>query len=609
MRALSAVLLILIVTSALPSLATDAGRCVEVNVPAVESQGGRGSVVGVKICVSPGNNDLRIYGVDRIETDTLISIVAAYIIAQLLSNKPPTGYDIDITFERYVNDVSGPSAGALVAFAFYSLLSGSNASQSLSGTGAINLDGSVEAVGGIAQKLSALRASGYREVFLPVVNYVEYRQLFRDMRIIPIASITDLVNASIPSGSSGAGGYVANVILNVSKGHAVLMRGLFENLSKIYVERIRNTEDPGYRLAVGIVDMTNKNPPRDGYALINLYYLSITYLVQAIVDGDLDGYGRILIQRAVEEYNRSISRLAEAFSNIPRSSGVDKLLLYLVVFDRALDLAGYSDQVSAYLSSGSIGSIAGVAGSLYGRALSIEYWLDVLGNVTDDSGERVSLNEMYRASKSLLDVLRISSVPEEYTLNITRIIDGRADLEGLRMLSTAYALYSHLQNYSSIIRRSTLSQAAPLPGGELSYTALDQLRRSGYMIDTLGIMGSGVARSIYSFSLWALNNTDPRSQEARILFTSLITTSAAASSLNMIYMILSKRVHVPTRLEIRGEAENSFQGSAGEGAVNATYMDLETVSNILTLASIVIAIATLIYTILARSSLGQKNPV
>ena len=603
MRLLAAALLLLILLATpLPLLSADAGKCAKIDVPAVESQSGRGSVVGVAICIAPGNNVLRIYGADKIESDTLISIVTAYIIAQLLSGQPRIGYDIDISFERYVQDVSGPSAGVLMTVALYSLLSSSNKYRGLSGTGAINLDGSIEAVGGIPQKLSALRASGYREVFLPVASYIQYRQSiqqFGDLVILPVGSIVRLLDISPPSFSLEAGeDYVMDVISNVSKSHGVFMKDLLESLMNIYMSRVSDTGSEEYRVAINIMNIIKNDSPEEGYALINLYYLSLTQLFQAIVNKDPNGYGKILIQRAVDEYNRSISRLAAAFSDIPRVTSLDILLLYLIIFERAVNLTGYESRVRAYMGSGDPGSIVGVAGTLYGRALSIEYWLDILGNITRSTGMNVDLGEVYKISENILRTLGISNTSEAGLSNIVRAIGSKADLEGLGMLNTVYMLYSYLQNYSYIVRSSTLSQVISVGlGARAGTNALDQLRGSGYMIDMLGIIGSGVARSIYSFSQWGLRNIDPQSQETMILLSSLASTSASALSLNTIYMIFSKKVNIPLSLEFRGEAKSTLQSPTSNGSSNIPTTDLNMLSNLLALASMAVAVITLIYTI------------
>ncbi|GAY24903.1 hypothetical protein ATG_01060 [Desulfurococcaceae archaeon AG1] len=617
MRLLAIALLLLILSATQLSLLstsanTNTAKCVRIDVPAVEGQSGKGSVVSVAVCINPGGNSLRVYGTDKIETDTLISIITAYIIAQLLSNKSPSSYDIDISFEKNVQDVSGPSAGAIMTLALYSLLNSSEYN-GLSGTGAINLDGSIEAVGGIPQKLSALRTSGYKEVFLPIANYIQYRQLiesqFRDLKVLPVSSIVDLLNTSPPSWSLEAGEeYVIDVISNVSRDHEVVMRDLLERLVNIYISRVSDTGSTEYRLAMSIVDKVRRNPPSDGYALINLYYLSLVQLIQAIVDRDLNGYGRILIQRAVEEYNKSIDRLATVFSDIPRSMDLDRFLLYLLIFERAVNLASYDSVVKAYAGSGDTGSIARVAGTLYGRALSIDYWLDVLGNMTHSTGVIVELDNVYGVSRNILRILGVSNISETAVSNLTKIIGPRVDLAALETLNTVYTLYSYLQNYSYTVRGSTLSQIISRGvGAGASSNALDQLKKSGYITNMLGIMHSGVARSIYSFPLWVLNNIDPQSQDTGILVSSLLSTSASALSLNMLYMIFSKRVSTPLSLELSGEAKNVLQGPAERrSSTDASTIDLDRLSELLTLVSIAISTITLlIYIILSRS--GKPN--
>jgi ATP-dependent Lon protease len=599
---ISIALLILLLA---PQPALYAGSCIYIDVPAVSSQSGSGSTVRVSICSSQGSGVIRIRGVDMIESDTLASIVVAYILAQIYSGKSFSGSDLEIYFERSVHDISGPSAGALLTLAFYRILAGYTMETKISGTGAINLDGSVEAVGGVPQKILALRNIGYRVIFIPISNYIQLgpriNDSFRDLNILPVGNIASLLGVKIPQLMEPQPN-ITSIIERVSRDHASNMKRLVEQLIDIYMSRVADRNSIYYGSTMAIVNIASSRPPPSGYPEVNLYYLALVSIVQGIVGGDPRAYGGILAERAVESYNRSVDLLRKVFQSIPRSGDPEVYSLYILLLERALDLADYAPAVRSYIVSRDVGAIANMTASLYGRALSISYWVDLLGNISASGysgAARVDLQGLSRTSRSILEILGVKNITEissRHYSAISTLIGSPRDPEGLRMLSTIYILYSYLQGYSATLKRSTFSQI-PLRG-DSTPKAIEEIAGSGYMSINL-ISASQTARSIYQFSAWALENlarlpTLNRSLDY-ILTTlpqSAISTSSSASSINMILALYMGSISTPSKISLAGSKET---GQASQA------IPTQIVSNIyrggawiLAIVSIIIAISTTI---------------
>ncbi|MEM1610841.1 MAG: S16 family serine protease [Sulfolobales archaeon] len=572
-----------------------ASSCGYVDVPAVEGQSGRGSTVRATICVSPGSGVVRIYGVERVESDTLVSIFAAYVLAQIYSGKSFSSTDLSLYFGRNVEDVSGPSAGALLTYAFYSILEKGYIDSRVSGTGAINLDGSVEAVGGIPQKLSALRSLGYRSVFLPVVNYIQYlrtiRAGFSDLSVVPLGGIGSILNISTDAEAQPLQNSSLENIDRISRAHSEMLRSIVSDLLEIYMSRVADRGSQSYREASALLNIASISPPPEGYPSVNLYYLALVSIAQGIIQGDLRGYGATLVDRAAELYNRSMVLLRKIFTDIPRNLSINQYILYILIIERAVDLISYSNQVKAYISSGDRSVLASAAGQIYGRSLSIVYWADLLGNLTKTGGG-VSLGDIYVSSQRLLEIFGISNQTQSIYTALANNLGREIDLDGLRMLIPAYTLYSYLRNYSASIRASTISQI-PL-GSQEAQSYVETLIDRGYMQPQRTI-DSALLLNMYRFSTWALKvigNISPGSQTPipQTLVSSLIATSSSASTLNMLALIYSGKASPPRSIELAGPSQQPQLSSQGGGGGGGHYYVL--VSNILTAISIITALIT-----------------
>jgi PDZ domain-containing protein len=100
--------------------------------------------------------------------------------------------EIDVKLEN----VGGPSAGLVFTLGIYDklektdLLKGRN----IAGTGTMNLDGSVGAIGGLYQKMAAAARSGAEIMLIPAANCVDAIKVPAGLRVVPVESFLQAVD-------------------------------------------------------------------------------------------------------------------------------------------------------------------------------------------------------------------------------------------------------------------------------------------------------------------------------------------------------------------------------------------------------------------------------
>lgn len=94
-------------------------------------------------------------------------------------------------------DVSGPSAGLMWAVGIVDLLTPGDLTdgRTLAGTGQIDLEGNVGAIGGITEKLVAAERAGAELFFVPEANMEEARRAPVDLELIPVATLDDALRS------------------------------------------------------------------------------------------------------------------------------------------------------------------------------------------------------------------------------------------------------------------------------------------------------------------------------------------------------------------------------------------------------------------------------
>ncbi|MCX4526085.1 MULTISPECIES: S16 family serine protease [unclassified Streptomyces] len=108
----------------------------------------------------------------------------------------------DVKVELNLADVGGPSAGLLFSLGIVDKLDGDGSGgeltggRSIAGTGTINADGKVGAVGGVALKTQAARRDGATVFLVPKAECSDAQsELPEGLRLIPVTSLTGAVDA------------------------------------------------------------------------------------------------------------------------------------------------------------------------------------------------------------------------------------------------------------------------------------------------------------------------------------------------------------------------------------------------------------------------------
>ncbi|MFL5735988.1 MAG: PDZ domain-containing protein [Actinomycetota bacterium] len=103
-------------------------------------------------------------------------------------------FPFDVTIQS--GDIAGPSAGLMWALGFYDLLTPGDLTQgrTIAGTGAIDRDGKVYRIGGVAEKLVAAQRAGAGVFLVPQQNYAEARAANPGIRLVPVSSLQDAVD-------------------------------------------------------------------------------------------------------------------------------------------------------------------------------------------------------------------------------------------------------------------------------------------------------------------------------------------------------------------------------------------------------------------------------
>ncbi|HAG69728.1 MAG TPA: hypothetical protein DCL38_07120 [Lachnospiraceae bacterium] len=92
----------------------------------------------------------------------------------------------------------GPSAGITLTIAIASLATGNAVTPRIAMTGEVSLQGNVNPIGGLPEKLMAAHRAGVRKVFIPKDNEFDLKDVASEVRealeIIPVSTVEDVLN-------------------------------------------------------------------------------------------------------------------------------------------------------------------------------------------------------------------------------------------------------------------------------------------------------------------------------------------------------------------------------------------------------------------------------
>jgi PDZ domain-containing protein len=94
-------------------------------------------------------------------------------------------------------DIGGPSAGLMWTLGLYDLLTPGDLAggKVIAGTGVINPDGSVGAIGGVQDKVAAAKAAGAQVFLVPKANYADASKVAGNLKLVPVTNFEDALRA------------------------------------------------------------------------------------------------------------------------------------------------------------------------------------------------------------------------------------------------------------------------------------------------------------------------------------------------------------------------------------------------------------------------------
>ena len=109
---------------------------------------------------------------------------------------PADSYDIHVNFPGGI-PIDGPSAGIAMATGIYSAIYQIPVDHTMAMTGEISIHGEVKPIGGIYPKVRAASLAGAKKVIIPKENMQSMLKEFKDIEIIPVSHIRDVLNLAL----------------------------------------------------------------------------------------------------------------------------------------------------------------------------------------------------------------------------------------------------------------------------------------------------------------------------------------------------------------------------------------------------------------------------
>ena len=162
---------------------------VEIKIPAVDDNG-EGLITQLFVQAIPGSGKT-LANIDNILffTDTQNSIRTARSVAQNITGKDLSEYDLIYTIIANASVITGPSAGASLAVATVAALEGKEINPKVMMTGNLNHDGTIGPVGQIAEKTRAAQKAGAEIFLVPVTQASKFT--FRTERVCETIGSTE----------------------------------------------------------------------------------------------------------------------------------------------------------------------------------------------------------------------------------------------------------------------------------------------------------------------------------------------------------------------------------------------------------------------------------
>ena len=176
---------------------------------------GQGGILSIESVLYPSSSKLAIKATGHLKKVIKESIEVAtslswnYITEErkikLLSDWKDAPMGIHIHCPDGSTPKDGPSAGAAITLAIYSLLTGKKIKYDIAMTGEINLEGNITAIGGLEEKLEGAKRAGVKLVLYPLQNQKDIDKIKErnnmliddNFKVIPIKSFDEVIKLAI----------------------------------------------------------------------------------------------------------------------------------------------------------------------------------------------------------------------------------------------------------------------------------------------------------------------------------------------------------------------------------------------------------------------------
>lgn len=167
-----------------------AGTVVEIEAAAAPTPPGQGRLVVTGVTEeeelgAPGRT-LRRKSMARSSVEVLMTVLQQGFGLRLRD------FDVHVNFPGPAL-VDGPSAGAAMAVAVYSAVTGRPVAGDLAITGELSVRGHIKPVGGVVPKVEAARRAGVRRVLIPGDNFLSLFHRYGDIEVVPVCHIREAV--------------------------------------------------------------------------------------------------------------------------------------------------------------------------------------------------------------------------------------------------------------------------------------------------------------------------------------------------------------------------------------------------------------------------------
>ncbi len=159
-----------------------------------------GNLTLVQLNVTPGKGSVSINGPSNVASTTIASAQTAAVFAASFLGLKETSYNFNFTIFDRNDSVSGPSGGLAFTLLSIAALQRKQLPPNFTSTGTISKDGSVGAIGGVFDKVSAAKAGGMKYILVPYApsgsfEYLLYyiSQQVWGLPIIPVSNASQAV--------------------------------------------------------------------------------------------------------------------------------------------------------------------------------------------------------------------------------------------------------------------------------------------------------------------------------------------------------------------------------------------------------------------------------